>query len=272
MAITTVLLFGKESLPMHMVRTVVCFYCGQSVFFIVVLNIVGDLFEAFMVHHKDFMGMSMRINDLSNSFETPLKALISKHKWHQDVSYRSHWQLPALVDRGGVWDYEVLAEATCHWEHRFSAKWFMIVHSPDNFVIPNKTNTSLAELLSKISNDNISSIIVPIMQACSLHTPRRGNNILSQYGRVGASLAYGDLRHTPIGNPRHIHYSWIHFNSGRRKNNFIEIDFTQASKMVQTMHAMALTRPEYDGRYGCAVHEALAPLAARLDQVMAYAH
>ena len=226
----------------------------------------GDLFQAFMVYHQELMGMQVRVNDLQSSFESPLKALIAKHKWN-GVSYRSKWQLPSLVDRNGVWDYEVLAEATCHWEYRFRTKWFMIVHSPDNFVIPAKPNVSLAGLLSKISN-NISSIIVPIMQGCSLQTPRQGSNILAQYGRVGPPLAHGDSRHTPIGNPRHIHYSWIHWNIGRRKDKFEEIGYVQASELMQTMHAMALTRPEYDKQQECAIHPNLATLAAGLEAVM----
>jgi hypothetical protein len=227
----------------------------------------ADLFQAFLVYHVQLMGMQVRVNDLHRSFETPLRSLMAQQNWTQDtVSYRSGWQLEnALVDRNGVWDYEVLAEATCHWEHRFRSKWFMIVHSPDNFVIPREPNTSLASLLAGPAFVNASSIIVPIMQACSLHTPRRGANILAQYGRVGGFLAHGDLRHTPIGNPRHIHYSWIHWNGGRRIQDFREIDYAEAGKHVQTMHAMALTRTEYDLRDQCAIHPALAPLAASLE-------
>jgi hypothetical protein len=219
------------------------------------------LFDAFLIYHTRVMGMHVRINDLHRQF---LPRLLEIGPLNDSYSYRSGWQLLNLVDRKGVWDYEVLAEATCQWEFRIRARWFMILHSVDTYILP-MNSPNLPAALERVS-PRVSSIIVPMVHGCSTEVPRRGDNILAQYGRIGKPFPFENRRHTPIGNPRHIHYSHVHWNSGFRVESFVEVGLRDAVNVLglQSLHLMSLTRTQYDLGEACARPAIMEPLAAQL--------
>jgi len=202
------------------------------------------LLHAFLYHHIYSLGMHVRFNDLTMEFSRHLKLLNIDNQW---LSYRPNWKIERLPHNTATYAFEILAESVCHWDFRLRARWSMIVHSVDNFVLPNHTGL-FSETLDTLPAD-VSSVVVPIVQGISCCMPREGHNILQQYSRIGPSLSFDDSRHTPLCNPRHVYSTWVHWNTGRNPLLFKrEIDFIEAYELLklQTLHVMALTRPQLD--------------------------
>ena len=199
------------------------------------------LLHAFLYYHIFLLGIHVRFNDFVDEFR---KAILSLDLQPHQLSYRSNWNLQHIMqNNNGQYDFEILAESMCHWEMRLISNWSIIIHSVDNFLLPN-SSSSLFHILNTLHNRRVSSMIIPTTIGISCCEPRKGHNVLQQYNKIGQSLMFGDSRHTPLCNPRHMDWTYVHWNLGRNELFRSEIQHFETVETfdLQTLHIMELTR------------------------------
>lgn len=209
--------------------------------------------DAFLTYHTKMMDTHVRFNDLDDGFFDAVKT----YTLDGHVSYRSGWKLDSMpcsnadTPSSRSLALEVLAYGTCHWEFRYRARWAIVLHAVDNFVAPMQ-DISLAQALRRASVDNISSMHVPIAEGFSQDNSLAvGANILLRYPVLGPDNSFGNTRHTPIIDPRHVETVWVHWAYELRPTNDqprIRLGPEEALHALQlhTLHIMAMTRPERD--------------------------
>ena len=210
--------------------------------------------DAALTYHTELMGAHVRFNDIDSD---ALDAVLP-YTWDGRVSYRSGWRLSPLlrmpVQVAGQRDvvaFEVLVDTACQWEFRYRARWTGMISSVDNFAAPLE-DVSLVEALKRAPIDNVSTMLVPIVEGFSKNRSlTTGSNVLLRYPVAGPELAFGDARHTPIVDPRHLEMSWIHWatefrpHDGHRRLTLGPQE-TLEIPQVHALHLMAMTRPERD--------------------------
>jgi hypothetical protein len=198
----------------------------------------STLLDAFILHNADEIGARIVIN----VFRDDLQESMHMYSNRSDIVVRPGWELSELTYSGGWYDHEAMAEANCWWENRFRARWFQIISAPDNFILP-PCNSSLASLLSRINQSEISEIQVPIVLAYSpsYQSDHQLSNVLQRFSLLGPNIHNGQF--TPIGNPRHYSYGMIHWlwNGGRREAKGGLGSHEVVTKFnLRTVHIMAL--------------------------------
>ena len=178
------------------------------------------------------------------------------------VAYRPSWRkvLPkgqeTLHDDDTSLLLETLAYTQGHWENRFRAKYVMIVHAADNFAMCAVENRTLSQCLAELDFNNISAVMVPTCTGLAVEDALKiaSNNVLQRWPRCheqnpGRNTMFGDTRHTPVLNPRHSDYVWVHWVPGRRPSYQHSIDFDEAWDVykLRTEHIMALGRNQSGG-------------------------
>merc|ERR1712079_894314 len=148
------------------------------------------LVEAFVLYHKVLMGASVRFNDVGDGFSSFMAKLVTADN---QVSYRSGWSMRSAwtFPSSAKYAYEILAETTCHWEHRFRSRWFMIVHAVDNFVLPTD-NVSLVNLLQRAAPAlrNVAAVKVPIVVGFPGVNTTGGSNVLQRFTDIGVEYPF----------------------------------------------------------------------------------
>ena len=227
--------------------------------------------DAALTYHADMMAAHVRFNDIDSDARDAV--LPYTNEGGRRVSYRSGWRLSALLrmpadlvagqlglaeTAADVVASEVLVDAACQWEFRYRARWTAMISSVDNFAAP-LDDVSLAEALKRAPVDNVSTILVPIVEGFSSNgSLTAGPNILLRYPVAGPELAFGDTRHTPIIDPRHLDAAQIHWatkfrpHAGPPRQTWGPNE-TLVKLQVHALHMMALTRPERDNGSGRAV-------------------
>ena len=224
-----------------------------------------SILDAFLKYHTILMGAYVVYNDLRSESSD----FISAYEKSGMISYRTGWILDELGDFG-VYDYENLAETTCIFESRLTSRWVMIVHSVDNYVLPMEFNVTLSELAGKLDVDNINAAEVPIVIP---HTsiPLQLGNVLLRWNLLGEYIPDRGGRHTPLGNPRLIAWSWVHWLALYPKQlnttKYLNAIDTFYKLNLTTVHAMGITRPELDEHKGH-LHAWYKELAARLQNIL----
>ena len=210
------------------------------------------LVDAALTYHTKLMGAHVRFNDVdADAFDAVLP-----YTWDGSVSYRSGWRLAPLAGpKNGLYflalAFEVLADAACHWEFRYRARWTAMISSVDNFAAPLE-DISLAEALARAPIGNVSTLLVPIVEGFSKESSRTaGSNILLRYPVAGPELAFGDTRHTPIIDPRHLETARIHWATDFRPHDgpprrVMSPSETLEKVKLHALHMMAMTRPKRD--------------------------
>ena len=221
------------------------------------------MLDAFLTYHTEMMGAHVRFNDLDADTREAVLPYTSGGR----VSYRPGWRLSPLAGAQDDWiarlglseaagdaaAFEVLAYAACHWEFRYRARWAMMVSSVDNFVAPVQ-DVSLVRALKSADIADVSSMHVPTVEGFSLNGSlalASGANALLRYPVAGPDLAFGDTKHTPIIDPRHLETVWVHWateyrpHGGRQRVSLSPKELLETLQL-RTLHLMALTRPVRD--------------------------
>ena len=66
---------------------------------------------------------------------------------------------------------EVLVNAACQWEFRYRVRWTAMISSVDNFAAPLE-DVSLVKALRRAPVENVSTILVPIVEGFSINGRR----------------------------------------------------------------------------------------------------
>ncbi len=242
--------------PLHKFNMTNAFWSGHPQKF----PLSQNLMDYFMKHHiQSLGGVRIVIYDVMDS----LRGIALKYKDYVEegtVAYRSHVAahmgttfevgIGDMHSSAYSWAFEPLMESTCMWEHRLNTKMTMILHSPDNYLIPNHYR-NFSDFICSIK---FSSVVVPTVQAFTPPGERRiAANILKQWNILGQDFEFGNGRHTPMANPRHIIYNYVHWNPAWYAGKFRgELSFQDAWNImgIHTVHIMALARPGMDKHNG----------------------
>lgn len=201
----------------------------------------SDLLQMWLTFHTEVLNYSVRFNDLQSEFREKITNYNSPR-----VSYRSGWDLSEIFPVSGrAYDYECFAESVCMWDMRLSSNWTIILHAVDNFIMPHKGK--LDEILNNLQSD-YSSVIIPMVHGYTNEKYNKElNNVLQRWVLRGKPIPFGDARHTPAANPRHVQFSFVHWNIGLKKELFKkELSYLEAWNAfgLSTLHLMTLARPE----------------------------
>ena len=222
------------------------------------------LLDAFVVYHARVHGLHVTVNDFGADFRPLVQRYLGRN-----VSYRGGWGLPALGPSDPL-DYEVLAEATCAWEHRLDARWVYILHAADNFAVPVARGELVRDALARLDPRVYSGAHVPMVQAYRATAgAAAGGNVLQRWNLLGPEFEQGVSRHTPVLNPRHLEYAVVHWNTAPTPDFRKNMEYTDAVPVLglHTVHIMALARPELNRAAGRA-DASLDELAARLQDAL----
>jgi len=151
----------------------------------------------------------------------------------------------------------------------------------DDYVLPTRHGFTLVDALKQVDRSKFSSVIVPTVLPHRELGKIAGGNILQRWNLLGPDLSSYikfPLRNnpqfpagppTPVGNPRHLAYSWVHWNGGRLKTFKEEMkEFDVLSKIgLHTVHAKGIARPHMDIRHG-RVDGWYQVLGMRLDELL----
>lgn len=221
-----------------------------------------NLLDAFLLYHFDIHKASIMLYQLNNNEnDHELYDYLKAHNYDKkyDLKFRNGWNYVNLhhyTNRKNNYLFECIAETTCMWENRFRSKYFIILHAMDNFILPVKYNNTFTDIVKTIETDfkNVSGFLVPIINAYSSDEIDAGSkkyknkNVLLRYNRLSDDFIYLDNRHTPMGNPRHITSSFVHwlpFINPVCTTIFNFYDTFQKLKL-HTVHIMGLTRKAYN--------------------------
>ena len=219
----------------------------------------STLLEAFLLHNLNVVNASrLVIHDLGNGMHKRMKPFLQDGR----VKYRTNWALTdELPGVGGelIYAFEAHAETTCMWEHRIRARWVQILHAVDNFLLPTCFGCNVSNILARINQSAVSELRVPIVEAFTprelQHTPQtivEAFNVLQRFSLLGDDwIGRGLRRDTPIGNPRHFNEAIIHEFVFPRTTIFKILDEERCIELgLQTVHIMALARPQLDTHIG----------------------
>jgi hypothetical protein len=220
------------------------------------------LFDAFIVYHTRVHGMAVTIND----YKQETREIATRYLGPL-VRYRGGWDFHGAGFASDHLDFEVLAEATCHWERRLDSRWVYILHAADNFAVPTEAGALIGDSLAHLDARAFSGAHVPIVQAFTRDEPLlASDNVLQRWPLIGDDLEFDDQRHTPVLNPRHFTHTFVHWNIGIVPSlskpclSPAEALFTLH---LHTVHILALARPHLNKKAGT-VDAWYAALAARL--------
>lgn len=106
--------------------------------------------------------------------------------------------------------------------------------------------------LRQADTHDVSAMHVPTVEGFSSGDSLiKGANILQRYPVAGPDLSFGDTKHTPIINPRHLDTVWVHWvtefrpDGGRNRTSWGPEE-TLGKLGVRTLHLMSMTRSERD--------------------------
>lgn len=221
-----------------------------------------NLLDAFLMYHFDIHKASIMLYQLhSNDNKDELYDFLKAHDYDKgyDLKFRNGWNYPDLHHYPHYKDnyfFECIAESTCMWENRFRSKYFIILHAMDNFILPAKFNNTLVDTVKTLENDykNVSGFLVPIINAYSSdeihekYAKYENKNVLLRYNRLSNEYIYLDIRHTPMGNPRHFASSFIHWLPFVNPAFTTILHFYETFQKLKlhTVHIMGLTRKIYN--------------------------
>ena len=201
--------------------------------------------------------------------------VVYRPDWYKvHTNFSRHYRYP---DDASSLILETLAYALGHWENRFRAKYFMILHSADNFAMCRVPNRTLSQCLSEVDYNRVSAIHVPTCYGVTQNgTLVPSHNVLQRWSHCPGH--FGDMRHTPVANPRHTDYVWVHWVSGRRPTFQYSANYSEALNVyhLQTKHIMQLGRSlsrgalasyavkdEWQSRMGDLLHVELQPFLSK---------
>ena len=196
--------------------------------------------------------MSTRV--VFNDFLEDTKRYVDPHRENGKVLYRGNWadlsqfKVMGLNDwensRVGSYLIESLAENTCHWENRIRARWIFIVHAVDNFAVPTRFGEFLFDVAKRLNSSEVSAVAVPTVHILMPKSTENEKGLLSRWSVLGKEFIFGDKRHTPIFNPRHVSWSWIHYVVGLMPtfNRYIPMEEAVGALGLHTGHIMGLSR------------------------------
>lgn len=240
-----------------------------------------DLLTSFIVHHLDVA----RFGHVTiNAYDPAFRELVRPFAGAR-VAYRGGWDIAFFMEGDDTnheaLDFEVLAEATCLWEHRLDARWVFIVHAADNFLSSAVPGEGVSEALARIDASKVSGIELPIVIATTNHSiPHDGiwrlNNVLQRWSLRApcpadhmGSYGCGDWRTIPAANPRHVDHHLVHENKGRlalfRDN--VKGDAAFGLTKLFVTHILGLAREDWDSNDGVR-DAALSDTAERLDHAL----
>jgi len=180
-----------------------------------------------------------------------------KYNHNPAIKFRSGWNYSNIhkTDSSFKYLFEVFAENTCMWENRFRSKYFIILHAMDNYALPVQRNHTLQDVVRELETNykDVSGLLVPIINAftsknITLATEYVGNNILLRFNRLSSDFNFKDARHTPMGNPRHISGTWVHWLPFVNPSfkTLLHCKAARTRLQLHTVHIMGIERPQFN--------------------------
>jgi len=204
------------------------------------------LLDSFLKYHVNILGLHVTVNTYSSD---EFLSHVTKYLG-PDVAYRPGWDLPVMGGSSHYADWEVLAEATCQWEHRLDSRWVIVGYAPDNFIFPRTFGETLNDVLDRIDSQIYSGLEIPVMLSFSSYSLNdEGNNVLRRWRVLDLDDdKFLGSRGVTLYNPRHTTHSCIHWNHARTDNfkqNRIGMDVVN-NLSISVVHIMGMTRPSYN--------------------------
>jgi hypothetical protein len=233
-----------------------------------------SILDSFLVYHSELMGARVVFNDLSNNSA----ALMDHYKHSQKIIYRGQWNMadfPAELSSyhdefQTSYDFESKAETTCVFENRIFAKWFIIAHAVDNFVLPLSYNVTVSEFANRLDANKIVYASVPIVLPGSREPRKDYGNVLLRWPEIDPMKYHTVGRYTPLGNPRATAFTWIHWIAILPAHWDISKYKTASQSVYElnicTVHIMGLGRNNLNRHYGGKSDPWYAELAYRLEE------
>jgi len=201
------------------------------------------LLDAFLKYHMNVLGLHVTLNAyLPEEFTPHVQKYLGPN-----FAYRSGWNLPGLGASNKYFNYEVVAEATCQWEHRLDSKWVMAISAPDNFVFPRIKGKSFDDVIDRLDPNEYSGVEIPMMLSHSRNmSDEEGGNVLRRWRLLDENDEPFHLERTvPLFNPRHSTHTCVHWNHARTdefNGNLVGMDVI-VKLTLSIVHIMAITRP-----------------------------
>ena len=205
-----------------------------------------NLFDQFIIYYSKIVRAGILINDVRNDMESHLQ----KYKGIKNIRYRKNWGNMLKIegsDEFNSWEIELIADTTGMWEQRFRAKYFICAHSADEYVQVTIDNKTIADVVRQINSSLISAMEIPVVTSTFKRPMNQKLNVLQRwnkrFGSVPDQLQLTDSHHTPMGNPRHITYYFVHWINGPNEHFQKYVNYTETpSYHVNVLHLMGLTR------------------------------
>lgn len=201
------------------------------------------LLDASLKYHMNVLGLHVTLNTYFPHEFTPYV----KKYFGPNFAYRPGWNLPGLGMSNKHFNYEILAVATCQWEHRLDSEWVVAISAPDNYIFPRNYGESFEDVLNRLDPLVYSGVEIPMMLSHTRNVSDDEEGNILQRWRVLDSLdePYSPHRSIPLFNPRHSTHTCVHWNHARtdefRENLVGKAVIEKLS--VSIVHIMALVRP-----------------------------
>lgn len=214
-----------------------------------------NMIDQFLLYHTKLMEASVTFSSLFGLTNESMK-LFSSYRGSNNIFIRDRWKFDDLFPNNPnhiQYLFESLEETSCIYENRLRSTWIMIVHAADNFVYPLEFNQTLRGILQNVDRNEMAYALVPIILPGSIVPPTRSKNILQRYSvlQLGLWEEWKTCRHTPVGNPRRIQHSWVHFINLYPRfcvpkcYNFVyTVEKSTTILKLTTVHIMGITRPK----------------------------
>jgi len=216
-----------------------------------------DLLAAFVAYYQTTAvlgaGVHLTLNDREGGLAAPAARFLGPR-----VAYRGGWGSWSTAPLGPSrapeypYEYEVLAVASCWWEHRLDARWVGAPSSVDNFLVSTAPGESVVDALARV-DPRVSGLELPMVVP---HTNRTRTsaaelaplNVLQRWPFLGPELEYGNDRTIPLANPRHATHAWVHYNDGRLPAFGANLRGREAfyATGLHVVHLLGLSRPALD--------------------------
>ncbi len=98
-----------------------------------------------------------------------------------------------------------------------------------------------------------------------------GRTVLEQWSLLGEEFEFGNARHLPLFNPRHVSHSQVHFLCGKIPdllNGELNYGDSIQKLYLHVFHILALARPNLNREDGRPADEWLLELSKRLTAVL----
>jgi hypothetical protein len=225
------------------------------------------LLDSFLKYHVNMLDLHVTVNTFTrDEFFPYLKKYLGPN-----VAYRPGWDMPSMGGASHYADWEVLAEATCQWEHRLDSQWVIVGYAPDNYIFPRNAGESLNHVLDRIDATMVSGVEIPVMLSHSRNlTDEEKKNVLQRWRVLDLNdQPFLHNRGVTLFNPRHTTHSCIHWNHARTEDfreNVIGLDVIH-NFSLSVVHIMAMTRPTWN-RIDAVEREILQPWFDELGNIL----